>query len=124
MMLQQEKPNDYVIATGEQHSVRDFVVRAGALLGMRIEWRGAELEEVGVDLRSGHTVIRIDPRYRRPTEVATLLGDASKARRELNWSPKIGFDELVREMVEADVTLARRDALVEREGYRMAQHHE
>ena len=124
LMLQQDKPQDFVIATGEQHSVREFVQKAGALLGMRIEWRGEGLEETGFDLKSGRTVIRIDARYRRPTEVDTLLGDASKARRELGWAPKTSFDELVREMVENDAAIARRDALVEREGYRMAQHYE
>jgi GDPmannose 4,6-dehydratase len=124
LMLQQEAPQDYVIASGVQHSVRDFVEKAGTLLGMRIDWRGKGAEEVGVDLKTGRTIVRIDPRYYRPTEVDTLLGDASKARRELGWSPKISFDELVCEMVEADLTLARRDALIEREGYRMAQHYE
>jgi len=117
-MLQQESPADYVVATGVQHSVRDFVDSAGALLGMRIEWRGRGAEETGIDRRSGRTVVRIDPRYFRPTEVASLLGDASRARRELDWSPTVSFDELVREMVDADRALARRDALIERAGYR------
>ena len=117
-MLQQESPADYVVATGVQHSVRDFVESAGALLGMRIEWRGRGAEETGIDRRSGRTVVRIDPRYFRPTEVASLLGDASRARRELDWSPTVSFDELVREMVDADRALARRDALIERAGYR------
>jgi len=124
LMLQQDVPQDYVVATGEQHSVREFVQKAATQLGMRIEWRGAGAEEVGFDLRSGRTVIQIDPRYRRPTEVESLLGDASKAHRELGWAPKVTFDELVREMVESDLALARRDALVVREGYRMAQHYE
>jgi GDPmannose 4,6-dehydratase len=106
LMLQQPRPQDYVIATGRQHSVRDFVERAAACLGMRIEWRGSGAQEVGIDTRSGNTVVRIDPRYFRPTEVDTLLGHASKARVELGWAPRIGFDELVREMVDAD--LARR----------------
>ena len=124
LMLQQDVPQDYVVATGEQHSVREFVQKAATQLGMRIEWRGTGAEEIGFDLRSGRTVIQIDPRYRRPTEVESLLGDASKAHRELGWAPKVTFDELVREMVESDLALARRDALVVREGYRMAQHYE
>jgi len=118
LMLQQPAPQDYVIATGIQHSVRELVEKTARLLGMRFEWRGRGVDEVGIDRRSGHTVVRIDSRYFRPTEVDTLLGDASKARRELGWTPAIGFDELVREMVEADVRLARRDALMAREGYR------
>jgi GDPmannose 4,6-dehydratase len=124
LMLQQERPQDYVIATGRQHSVRDFVEMAATHLGMRIEWRGSGADEVGVDRKSGRTIVRIDPHYFRPTEVDSLLGDASKARAELGWSPRTDFDELVREMVAADSALARRDALVSREGYRVAQAHE
>jgi GDPmannose 4,6-dehydratase len=124
LMLQQEQPRDYVIASGEQHSVREFVLKVGAQLGMRIEWRGEGVDEIGFDLRSGRTVIQIDPRYRRPTEVDSLLGDASKAHSELGWAPKISFDELVHEMVESDLAIARRDALVAREGYKLVQHYE
>jgi GDPmannose 4,6-dehydratase len=123
-MLQQEQPQDYVIATGRQHSVREFVERAAGCLGMRVEWRGTGNEEVGVDRKSGRTVVRIDPRYFRPAEVETLLGDASRARAELGWVPRIDFDTLVGEMVEHDLRLAQRDALVSREGYRVAQAHE
>ncbi len=123
-MLQQEAPQDFVIATGIQHSVRDFIERVAAILGMRLEWRGQGLEETGVDRRSGHTVVRIDSRYFRPAEVDTLLGDASKARRELDWAPVVTFDELVAEMVSEDRTLARRDALMAREGYRAAHPYE
>jgi GDPmannose 4,6-dehydratase len=101
--------------------VREFVEKAGALLGMRVEWRQRGEDEVGVDAKSGRTVVRIDPRYFRPAEVETLLGDASKARRVLNWAPTVTFDELVREMVAGDIALARRDALVTREGYRAVQ---
>jgi len=118
LMLQQDEPRDYVIASGTQHSVRDFAEKAGAHLGMRIEWRNKGEDEIGYDARSGRTVVRIDPRYYRPTEVETLLGDASRAQRELSWEPSISFDDLVKEMVAADVNLARRDALVVREGYR------
>ena len=121
LMLQQEQPEDFVIATGQQHSVRDFVEKAGALLGMRIEWRNEGLEEIGFDAKGGRTVVRIDPRYFRPAEVETLLGDASKAQRLLGWTPTVPFDQLVQEMVSGDVELARRDALVLREGYRAVQ---
>jgi len=121
LMLQQPRPQDYVIATGRQHSVRDFVEKAAALLDLPLEWRGRGPEEVGVNRHTGQTLVRIDPRYLRPTEVDTLLGDASRARAELGWAPRVGFDELVREMVESDLALARRDALVSREGYRVAQ---
>jgi GDPmannose 4,6-dehydratase len=120
LMLQQDEPQDFVIATGQQHSVREFAEKAGAQLGMRIEWRDRGEDEIGFDARSGRAVVRIDPRYFRPAEVETLLGDASKAHRALGWTPTIGFDELVREMVAADLTLARRDALMVREGYRAA----
>jgi GDPmannose 4,6-dehydratase len=116
-MLQQDAPQDFVIATGIQHSVREFTERVATILGMRLEWRGQGLEETGVDRKTGHTVVRIDSRYFRPAEVDTLLGDASKARRELGWAPTRSFDELVAEMVSADRKLARRDALMEREGY-------
>jgi GDPmannose 4,6-dehydratase len=121
LMLQQPQPEDFVIATGCQYSVRDFVERTGACLGMRIEWHGSGRDEVGIDRKSGRTLVRIDPRYFRPTEVDTLLGDASKARSQLGWAPRVGFDELVGEMVEQDLRLARRDALVAREGYRIAR---
>jgi len=120
LMLQQEQPRDYVIATGRQHSVREFVEKAGTHLGMRIEWRGKGSEETGIDRKSGRTVVRIDPRYFRPAEVDSLLGDASLARQELGWQPRTDFDELVHEMVDADLALAQRDALVSREGYRIA----
>ncbi|HEX5093919.1 MAG TPA: GDP-mannose 4,6-dehydratase [Burkholderiales bacterium] len=117
LMLQQAKPEDYVIATGEQHSVRAFVVLAARLLGMELEWRGTGIQEQAVDKATGRTVVRVDPRYFRPTEVDTLLGDPSKARNQLGWRPEIGFEALVREMVEEDRKLAERDALVAREGF-------
>jgi GDPmannose 4,6-dehydratase len=124
LILQQERPVDYVIATGHQYSVRDFVVRAGEHLGMKIEWRGTGLGECGVDVASGRTLVRIDPRYFRPTEVETLLGDASKAKNELGWTPRTSFEELVREMVESDLRIAQRDAHVVRGGFRAPSFHE
>ena len=117
LMLQQSGPEDYVIATGEQHSVREFVTLSARLLGLELEWRGSGKDEHAVDQVSGKTVVRVDPRYFRPTEVDTLLGDASKARRQLGWRPEIGFEALVQEMIEADRKLAERDALVAREGF-------
>jgi GDPmannose 4,6-dehydratase len=124
LMLQQDRPEDYVIATGEQHSVRTFVERAAVELGMQLHWRGSKLDEHAVDADTGRTVVRVDPRYFRPAEVDTLLGDASKARSQLGWMPEVGFAELVREMVESDWRLAQRDALVEREGFAAYKHHE
>ncbi|MFZ5653335.1 MAG: GDP-mannose 4,6-dehydratase [Pseudomonadota bacterium] len=117
LMLQQEQPEDYVIATGEQHSVREFVERAAAELGMRLRWEGEGAEERGIDGRSGRCVVAVDPRYFRPTEVDTLLGNPAKARRQLGWAPQVGFDELVAEMVREDLKAAERDELCRREGY-------
>jgi GDPmannose 4,6-dehydratase len=124
LMLQQDAPEDFVIASGTQYSVRDFVAAAGAELGMRIEWRGQGIDEVGVDTATGRILVRVDPRYFRPTEVDTLLGDASKAREKLGWMPEVSFPELVAEMVESDLDLAKRDALVAKEGYKVYSHHE
>jgi len=120
LMLQQSEPQDFVIATGEQHSVRECVERAARCLGINIAWRGSGLDEQGVDTASGKVRVRVDPRYFRPTEVDTLLGDASKARAVLGWRPQVGFDELVAEMVEADRHIARRDALSRRHGFQVA----
>jgi GDPmannose 4,6-dehydratase len=124
LMLQQDTAQDFVIATGEQHSVREFVERTAALLGMRLEWSGQGVAEQGVDTRSGRTIVKIDPRYFRPTEVDTLLGDPSKAQRLLGWKAEISFEALIAEMVEADLELARRDALIAREGFKTYQHRE
>lgn len=109
LMLQQEKPQDFVIATGRQYSVRHFIERAASHFGWTITWKGEGAEEKGYD-QNGRCLVEVDPEYYRPTEVETLLGDASKAKRELGWEPKIGFEELVREMAEADRKLAARDA--------------
>lgn len=103
LMLQQQTPDDYVIATGETHAVREFAEQAFAGAGMRIEWRGSGLEEEGVDAASGRSVIRVDPRYFRPAEVDILLGDATKARTQLGWTPKVTFQQLVRDMVQAEL---------------------
>ncbi|HEX4051050.1 MAG TPA: GDP-mannose 4,6-dehydratase [Steroidobacteraceae bacterium] len=124
LMLQQESAEDFVIATGEQHSVREFCERAAQLLGMRLEWHGSGVAEQGVLADTGRTIIRVDPRYFRPTEVDTLLGDAAKARRVLGWQPQIGFPQLVEEMINEDLAIARRDALIAREGFKTYQHRE
>lgn len=124
LMLQQDKPTDYVIATGEQHSVREFVELAAAELGIAIDWQGEGVEEKGFDRANGRCIIAVDPRYFRPAEVETLLGDASKAKRELGWSPKISFTELVKEMIHSDHESAKRDELVRSSGYRYFNHHE
>jgi GDPmannose 4,6-dehydratase len=124
LMLQQDIPEDFVIATGKQFSVREFVVLAGARLGMKIIWKGKGVDEVGVDSKTGSTLVRIDSRYFRPTEVESLLGDPTKARQKLGWSAEITFEELVTEMIEADLEEAKRDALVAKEGFRVYSHHE
>jgi len=104
-ILQREKPDDYVLATGETHSVRDFVNLAFSIVGRTIVWQGQGTEERGLDKATGQVLVAVDPRYYRPTEVDLLLGDATKARKELGWNPKIGFEELVREMVLSDMKL-------------------
>ena len=126
LMLQQDAPEDYVIATGEQHSVREFVERAAAEIGIRISWRGSGVDERGVvdaapaesATKPGDVIVAIDPKYFRPAEVETLLGDPTKAREKLGWRPRTSFAELVSEMMTADLDLARRDALVQDHGYR------
>ena len=140
LMLQQEKPDDFVIATGVQYSVRDFVNAAAKELGMEIEWKGTGVDEVGLlspkssalspeskvlsPQASTRTIVRVDPRYFRPTEVETLLGDASKAREKLGWTPKTTFTELVAEMVREDLKSAQRDELIKHHGYKAMDHHE
>jgi GDPmannose 4,6-dehydratase len=112
LMLQQQHPEDFVIATGKQHSVRDFINEAAKNLDIDIIWKGKNLEEVGS--YNGKDIIKVDPRYFRPTEVETLLGDASKAKKKLNWFPKISFNQLVKEMVDVDLKLAKNDQLIKR----------
>jgi GDPmannose 4,6-dehydratase len=104
--------------------VRDFVVAAGTLLDMKIEWRGEGADEVGIDSASGRTLVRVDPRYYRPTEVQTLLGDPSKARQKLGWHAETDFAALVAQMVAEDLEQAKRDALVAKQGYRVLSRHE
>jgi GDPmannose 4,6-dehydratase len=106
MMLQRPQPDDYVLATGESHSVREFVEKAFAVIGRKIEWRGKDAGEIGVDAASGQVLVEVDPHYFRPTEVDILVGDASKARAELGWKHTVTFDALVNEMVTADLKLS------------------
>ncbi len=123
LMLQQQSPVDFVIASGEQHSVRDFVNFAAAELGMQITWKGEGTEEKGYD-NSGKCIVAVDPRYFRPTEVETLLGDPAKAKEELGWTPKISFAEMVEEMVREDLKAAERDELVKRHGFTVYDYNE
>jgi GDPmannose 4,6-dehydratase len=124
LMLQQDVAEDFVIATGEQHSVREFVSRSAQLLGWDVEWRGEGVAEEGVDRASGRVLVKVDPRYFRPAEVETLLGDPSKAKAKLGWAPEVGFEQLVREMVETDLEIARRDAHMKQHGFKVYHHHE
>ena len=138
MMLQQEQPEDFVIATGVQYSVRDFVRIAAEELGVKVRFEGEGVEEIGIvdsvdaqkaadaglKVAVGETIVRVDPRYFRPAEVETLLGDPTKAREKLGWTPTTTFAELVREMVEADFDIARRDSLVKEAGFKAFNYHE
>ena len=117
LMLQQDQPEDFVIATGQQHSVREFVSIAAEDLGMKLTWTGSGPDEKALD-ENGQVIVAVDPRYFRPAEVETLLGDATYARDRLGWKPRIGFEELVREMVQTDLEEAKRDALVRKHGFR------
>ncbi len=132
MILQQDSPDDFVIATGEQYSVRDFVEQAVKTLGIKIGWEGSGIEEIGRVIensddsgpQAGDIIVRIDARYFRPTEVETLLGDASKAKDILGWQPRISFAQLVEEMIKEDLDIAQRDAIVAKEGFKVFHHHE
>jgi GDPmannose 4,6-dehydratase len=106
---EQDEPDDYVLATGEKHSVREFVERAFACVDLDIDWRGSGTNEKGIHVRSGRTLIEVDPRYFRPTEVDLLLGDPSKARQRLGWRHKTSFDDMVKDMVAADLMAVRRE---------------
>jgi GDPmannose 4,6-dehydratase len=123
LMLQQEAPDDFVIATGIQYSVRDFVDAAAQKIGISIRWQGTGIDEKGFD-ESGRCIVAVDPRYFRPTEVETLIGDATKARERLGWTPTITFDELVAEMAYSDLELAKRDELIKKHGYKALDYHE
>jgi GDPmannose 4,6-dehydratase len=123
LMLQQDKPEDFVIATGVQYSVKDFVNAASKELGIEIRWEGQGVEEKGYDAH-GKCIVAVDPRYFRPTEVETLLGDPTKAKEKLGWTPKTTFDELVAEMVREDLKSAERDELVKHHGYKAMDYHE
>jgi GDPmannose 4,6-dehydratase len=139
LMLQQEGPEDFVIATGEQHSVREFVDAAAKQLGIALAWKGKGVDEVGIvksvdnadltphaprGVKEGDVIVKVDPRYFRPTEVDSLLGDPTKAREKLGWIPKIKFKELVQEMADEDLKSAERDALVKKHGYSVFNYHE
>jgi len=135
LMLQQDEPDDFVIATGEQYSVRDFVDAAAQELGITMRWEGTGMDEVGIidtiadgskvtSFKPGQIVVRVDPRYFRPTEVQTLLGNPAKAKEQLGWTPTITFKELVSEMMRYDLDLAQKDELCKREGFTVLNHHE
>jgi GDPmannose 4,6-dehydratase len=123
MMLQQESPEDLVIATGQQYSVREFVNAAAEELGMKLTWRGHGLDERAIDAY-GSSVVAVDPRYFRPAEVDTLIGDASKAQARLGWRPRTTFRETVAEMVASDLQAAERDRVIRQNGYKVAGHHD
>lgn len=123
-MLQQDKPEDFVVATGESHSVREFVEKSFAEIGERIIWKGSGIEEIGVDQDSGVVRVRIDPRYFRPTEVDHLLGDPSKAKNLLGWKPSVSFEKLVHMMIREDLQEAEKDQLIEQKGFKTYNHFE
>jgi GDPmannose 4,6-dehydratase len=124
LMLQQDAPEDYVIATGKQYSVREFVETAARCIDVEVEWSGSGTDEKGINKATGDIIVEVDPRYFRPTEVETLLGDPSKAKEKLGWVPRTSFEDMVQEMVEKDINIAERDALCEREGFRTNRYYE
>ena len=124
LMLQQDEPEDYVIATGKQYSVREFVEAAAKCIDVEVEWQGTGVDEVGINKATGDVIVQVDPRYFRPTEVETLLGDPSKAKEKLGWVPTTSFEDMVQEMIEMDINIAERDALCEREGFRTNRYYE
>ena len=111
------EPEDFVVATGEQHSVREFVDIASSKIGLEITWSGSGVDEVGTD-QHGNQIVKVDPRYFRPAEVETLLGDPTKAKQKLGWTHKTSFEQLVEEMVEEDLQIAKRDALIREKGFK------
>jgi len=119
LMLQQPKPDDYVIATGEQHSVREFCELSFRELGIDLEWQGQGLEEKGIDKKTDRIIIEVDPRYFRPAEVESLLGDSTKAREKLGWKPRISFEELVKEMIQSDLEESKRDVHLVNGGFKI-----
>jgi GDPmannose 4,6-dehydratase len=124
LMLQQSIPEDFVIATGEQHSVREFVELAAKEIGITIRWDGHDIDEKGYDIATGKCIVAVDPQYFRPSEVETLLGDPSNAKQKLGWEPKTSFNELVSEMMQEDMKEAQRDELVKKHGFKYYNHHE
>jgi GDPmannose 4,6-dehydratase len=137
LMLQQDEPEDFVIATGNQYSVRDFVNMAAGELGVTLRWNGEDVSEQGIvesvesdseaakaGMKIDDVIVKVDPRYFRPTEVETLLGDPSKAKEKLGWETKIGFEEMVAEMIQEDLNLAKRDELCKTEGFKTFKYHE
>lgn len=124
LIIQQDKPDDYVIATGENHSVREFVEKAFAEIGMDIAWEGNGVNEKGIESETGKVRVEIDSRYFRPAEVDCLLGDATKAREKLGWEPQVSFDDLVKIMVREDLKEAERDHLCHRAGFKVFNYHE
>jgi GDPmannose 4,6-dehydratase len=119
LMLQQDGPDDYVIATGRQYSVRQCIEQAAKNAGIQIQWQGNGIDEIGIDADTGNVIVEIDPRYFRPTEVDTLLGDSTKAKEKLGWEPKISFEEMIAEMVRTDLKEAKRDKLVQSNGFEL-----
>jgi GDPmannose 4,6-dehydratase len=124
LMLQQDSPDDFVIATGEQHSVKEFIELTAKELGIAIQWEGEGVSEKGVNRANGKTIVSVDPMYFRPTEVDTLLGDPTKAKKMLSWEPKTTFEQLVKDMVQADLEAAKRDDLCQRAGFKINHHRE
>jgi GDPmannose 4,6-dehydratase len=124
LMLQQKEPDDFVIATGKQHSVKDVIETAGKQLGISIRWEGNGVEEKGINEENNNIIVAVDPGYFRPTEVDNLLGDASKAREKLGWEPRISFQQLISEMVTEDMKEAQKDNLCRQEGYKTYDHFE
>ena len=124
LMLQPDEPEDFVIATGKQYSVREFVEVAAKCIDVEVEWQGTGVDEVGINKATGDVIVQVDPRYFRPTEVETLLGDPSKAKEKLGWVPTTSFEDMVQEMIEKDISIAERDALCEREGFRTNRYYE